>query len=639
MLPLKRPRSGILYIALSVILVFHYFSHDPSIKPEFIFSFKMSTHDLWNNIFNLFGMINFLIYKLIGVAAFVFPIFLFVVGYNRVLNRKQRTEDREAMLMLFALINISLIAGLYDLLRNSEEAYTGGWLGHTAIGFLYNLFSKFFTTVIIALLTYLYISRFKLFKRKGKKVVRKIDLRKSLDSVVISVKNLFELLESFIKNIVTPEKTTDFGYDKKTRKKKERPINEPVRDIDDAPTQVELPSSKSDQPFYKSEIHKVCERNKFISSDKHPPAFPPFEPITEIKSKHDDDILKVSEVIEKKLLEFNITSRVVNSVRGPVITRYELKLAPAVKISNVENLTKDIALAIGSKNIRFEIPIPGKNTIGIEIPNKKVGKVQFSKLVNDNNYKSNGNSLLLPIGVDITGKVKIINMIELPHLLVGGATGSGKSVFLNSLLCSLLLRNGTSTLRLILIDMKRTELTLYNEIPHLLCPVVTESSDASDVLAWLIDEMENRYKILEKSRTRDLEEYNAQVRETHKILPRIVTVIDEMADLMMQSSKHVERSIIRLAQLARAVGIHLVVATQRPSVKIITGDIKANFPSRIAFRTYSNIDSRVILDDTGAEKLVGKGDMLFRAHGQVQRFHGGFIRSDERNSVVDYWRK
>ena len=314
-------------------------------------------------------------------------------------------------------------------------------------------------------------------------------------------------------------------------------------------------------------------------------------------------------------------------------------MSPSVKISNVENLTKDIALVLCSKDIRFEITIPGKNTIGIEIPNRKSKTVHFNKFIRDNNFISEQKNLVFPLGVDITGKLKYVDISGMPHLLVGGATGSGKSVFLNTLLSSLLFNNTTYSLRLILIDMKRTELTLYNKIPHLLCPVITDPNDTADVLTWLIDEMEKRYEKFSKKGVRNLDEFNDEIFNKEKRLPNILLIIDEMADLIMQSGKYVENSIIRLAQLARAVGIHLITATQRPSVKIITGEIKANFHSRIAFKVFSNSDSRVILDVAGAEKLVGKGDMLYRSHGTLQRYHGGYISTDEVKTIVNYWKR
>lgn len=345
-------------------------------------------------------------------------------------------------------------------------------------------------------------------------------------------------------------------------------------------------------------------------------------------------------IIENVLSSFGVTAKVVNITVGPVITRYELSPAPGTKISKIVNLTDDIALALASREIRIEAPIPGKAAIGIEIPRYNPSTVYFREVIESDKFDKNQGKLKVALGKDIADMPVVAELDKMPHLLVAGATGSGKSIFINCLINSLLYSVTPEEVKLLLIDPKVVELNQYNGIPHLLAPVVTDPKKANLYLKHIVKEMENRYELFAAGGVRDIEHYNNNNNMTQKI-PYIVVIIDELADLMMVAASDIEESICRLAQMARAAGIHLVIATQRPSVNVITGLIKANIPSRISFAVSSQIDSRTILDTAGAEKLLGKGDMLYSPIGLSKpvRVHGCYIDEQEVLNVVRHWQK
>ena len=345
--------------------------------------------------------------------------------------------------------------------------------------------------------------------------------------------------------------------------------------------------------------------------------------------------------LEDTLKSFNVDASVVQVTQGPTVTRYEIQPAVGVKVSKIVNLADDIALNLRAKSIRIEAPIPGKAAIGVEIENEKSTPVAIREIIDSNNFKNAKSKISFAVGKDISGDAIVANLKDMPHMLIAGSTGSGKSVCINSILISLLYKATPDEVKLILIDPKVVELSNYNGIPHLLIPVVTDPTKAAAALNWAVAEMEERYNKFHIEGAKDLASYNDLVTmngEPDKVLPQIVIVIDELADLMMAASSQVQDSICRIAQKARAAGMHLIVATQRPSVDVITGVIKANIPSRIAFAVSSHVDSQTILDEKGAEKLVGKGDMLFRPMGQGEptRIQGCFVSDREVNSVIDY---
>ncbi len=323
----------------------------------------------------------------------------------------------------------------------------------------------------------------------------------------------------------------------------------------------------------------------------------------------DKEIAEHARTLEQTLESFGIQANVVHATQGPAVTRYELEPAPGVKISRIVSLSDDIALKLAAPSIRIEAPIPGKSVIGIEVPNKEVFGVTLREVLESSEYQSSSSLLTVALGKDIAGQAIMADLAKMPHLLVAGATGSGKSICINILISSILFRAHPDCVKFLLIDPKVVELSNYNGIPHLVAPVVTEPKKAASALKWTVQEMERRYALFAAAGARDVTRYN-EINPEEK-LPLIVVIIDELADLMMVAPVDVEDSICRLAQMARASGIHLVIATQRPSVDVITGTIKANIPSRISFSVSSQIDSRTILDMAGAEKLLGKGDMLY----------------------------
>ena len=342
----------------------------------------------------------------------------------------------------------------------------------------------------------------------------------------------------------------------------------------------------------------------------------------------------LSKLIEEKFLEFNIKGKVINWTIGPVITRYEFEPAAGIKLSKIQSLSDDLTLRLKTSDVRITPPLPNKGLIGIEVPNKKRKIVYFKKLIENEEFVNSKKPLLFALGVEVDGKPRYEDLSKMPHLLIAGSTGSGKSVCINTIIASLIIKNTPKTLRFLLIDPKMVELSLYEGIPHLLMPVIKDRKMAVKVLKMAVAWMEYRYKLLAKVGAKSLESYN---NKTGDYKPYIVIIIDEFADLILTQGKDVEGPIARLAQMARAVGIHLIVATQRPSVDVITGIIKANFPVRIAFKVPSKVDSRVILDTIGAEKLLGKGDMLYipPTSSEPQRLHGAFISEDEIIKMVN----
>lgn len=358
------------------------------------------------------------------------------------------------------------------------------------------------------------------------------------------------------------------------------------------------------------------------------------------RSKRNPKLLDQSSQLEETLASFGVKARVVDVHQGPVITRYEIQPAPGVKVSRIVNLSNDLALSLAARGLRIEAPIPGKSAIGIEVPNQEARMVTIREVIESRVFWNAG-KLGMAVGVDIAGEPIVTNLDKMPHLLIAGATGSGKSVCLNALILSLLYRASPAEVKLIMIDPKMVELSVYEGIPHLSAPVVTEPKKASAVLRAVVSEMEMRYKAFAEKGVRDLVRYNRVLDKEELPMPYVVVIIDELADLMMVAPVEVEDSICRLAQMARATGIHLVVATQRPSVDVITGLIKANIPSRIAFAVSSQVDSRTILDSSGAEQLLGRGDMLFAPVGALKplRVQGALVLDEEIKAVTNHWRK
>ncbi len=425
------------------------------------------------------------------------------------------------------------------------------------------------------------------------------------------------------------------------------PKNNQVHKIEGLPT--ESVREKQEIPLTKKQATEArLSASDFNTSAVEPKEyiFPDIELLnkgTVVKNSFETENLlkKRAEKLEQTLQDFKVDAKVVQVTQGPAVTRYEIHPNTGVKVSSIVRLADDIALNLEAKSIRIEAPIPGKAAVGIEVENEKISMVSAREIIDSKEFKESKSKLTFAVGKDIAGKAIVADLKSMPHLLIAGSTGSGKSVCINSIIISMLYKARPDEVKFVLVDPKVVELSNYNGIPHMLIPVVTEPGKAAAALNWAVAEMEDRYRKFAESGTRELSSYNDIQRNNGNaegVLPQIVIIIDELADLMMSAPSQVEESICRLAQKARAAGMHMIVATQRPSVDVITGVIKANIPSRIAFAVSSQIDSRTILDMGGAEKLVGKGDMLFNplGSGKPVRVQGNFISDDEVNSVIEY---
>ena len=455
----------------------------------------------------------------------------------------------------------------------------------------------------------------------------KIELKKSEEEKPIEVENFGE-------NLVIKDYS-----DENIEEESKEIINDENKNIEE--------NNVSDSSLIDSEENVVDTIRDAIENknkEEYIYTYPDIALLDRLKSKGGfsrDEVIEKGRIIENTMRNFGIESKVVAINRGPVITSYELKPAPGIKLSRIVGLSDNISMALASSDLRIEAPIPGKTVVGIEVPNKEKDAVGLKELIDSNEFKTINSDIPLTLGKDVEGNILISGMEDMPHLLIAGATGSGKSVCINSIITSIIYKSSPKDVKLMLIDPKVVELSVYNGIPHLLIDVVTNPKKAAFALNWAVDEMEKRYLAFADNHVRDLKGYNKKMleegREDEK-LPKILIIVDELADLMMVASKEIEEYIARLAQKARAAGMHLILATQRPSVDVITGTIKANIPSRIAFAVASSVDSRTILDMGGAEKLLGKGDMLFypSKYPKPKRIQGAFIGDNEVERVVDF---
>lgn len=460
--------------------------------------------------------------------------------------------------------------------------------------------------------------------------------------MILLILGLFILIPTLyyrklIVSIVTNVSSLISSKDKKKTIRKINKLNVSVNDKN-----IKIKKKKTLQRFTDDEYCEDLNKNKINENiNKNKPNIPDeyVRPSLDFLKSYensnvitDEEINKKAETLEETLKTFGVNARVENVSAGPVIIRYELDLEPGTKVSKITGLSEDLALSLAAKSIRIEAPIPGKSLIGIEVPNEYPQIVSFKDVIS---LEKNTNKIKFCMGKDVGGEVVVSDISKMPHALIAGSTGSGKSVCVNTLICSILYNYSPDDVKLLLIDPKVIELSIYNRIPHLVIPVVTDMKKAPKALYWCVNEMEKRYKIFAENNSKDIDSYN---KKSEKKLPRLVVIIDELADLMMVSSKEVEEYICRLAQKARACGIHLIVATQRPSVDVITGLIKANIPTRIAFAVSSQVDSKTIIDYSGAEKLLGKGDMLYKPMGLNKpiRIQGAFISEEEVNKITKF---
>ena len=444
-------------------------------------------------------------------------------------------------------------------------------------------------------------------------------------------------------NGTEPEKTKLFDFDKVGKNNKKVVKEQEVKEKQ-SPEFIEDPLFKTQEEQKEEKTKEVLQLEHTLTVEDDNYEFPPLNLLSEGDSKGvkggKKALADTASKLQKTLYSFGVSAKVENVSVGPAITRYELKPAEGVRVSKIANLADDIALNLAAKTIRIEAPIPGKQAVGIEKKKKKSEVVHIRDILESDEFIDNKSKLAFALGKDVSGATIVTDIAKMPHVMIAGATGSGKSVCINTLITSIIYKAKPSEVKLVMVDPKIVELSVYNGIPHLLIPVVTDPKKAAGALAWAVQEMENRYAMFASKGVRDLKGYNDAIANDDTIgkLPHIVIIIDELADLMMVAKGDVEDAICRLAQKARAAGMHLVIATQRPSVDVITGLIKANIPSRIAFAVSSQVDSRTILDQVGAEKLLGKGDMLFYPTGAPKpvRIQGAFISDKEVEKVVNF---
>ncbi len=572
---------------------------------------------------------------LIGKTVFVFPL-LFVLGgmsfFIKADSRLSKGCGLVGLAIVVLIVGITGLLGVFSPEHLSQSNGYGGWLGYLISWPFVKIFGDLATKIIflgvvavgVAILWYLLCP----FLRKVKFVSNKEYSDTSLKSVRVDKKS------AFIKKIFTP----------KFEVKEIEPSLPPI--VSEKQTAQRKQEESKGSP---SDLGTKYIQDFSLSAAGY--EYPPFDLLeTDSGTPTVGDIKINSAIIRRTLENFDISVEMSEVNIGPTLTQYTLKPAEGIKLSKITGLSNDLSLALAAHPIRIEAPIPGRSLVGIEMPNKTKTMVRLRNLLQNSNFQNSNSLLSFALGRDVAGNSVFADLARMPHLLVAGSTGTGKTVGLNSIILSLLYRNSPETLRLILVDPKRVEFSIFNKIPHLLTDVIVDAQRTINVLKWLTTEMERRFEVLSKVGSKNIVSYNKFVRENVKKgkdeldlspLPYIVLVIDELADLMASRGREVEGAIVRLAQMARAVGIHLIVATQRPSVEVITGLIKANITSRVAFQVASQTDSRTILDMAGAEKLLGAGDMLFIS-GEIskpKRIQGAYVSEKEVKNVSEYLTK
>lgn len=615
-----------------------------------------------------FGYVGMIIKEfamfLLGSWWIVFVIYLLLVGLYMLFKRKMPKFFSSRLIGFYLIMVVILVASHFTFLDkagtpaeilkttfdqfmdrmntitvsgsilntgNTSIAIGGGLVGAVCISGLYFLFAKTGTIVVISV-----IGIFGL--------IMLLDV--TLADVINKIKGLFKRSNKNISNDENEElpKLSDISEE----------VEEDVKPNNlkqDKVIITSLDEVRSKQVKTEPEVVEPIVVDTAKSSGTY--KIPPLSILNEIKnqkkSSSNEYTLKNKDILERVLKDFQISAKVVEIHIGPAVTQYEIVVPAGTKVSRILSINKEIALALAAKDVRIQAPIPGKSTIGIEIPNESISAVAFREILEANQNVKDKYNLMVTLGKNLMGKPIVADLAKMPHLLVAGSTGSGKSVCINSIICSLFMNYNPKDVKLVLVDPKKVELSNYNGTPHLLCPVVNDPKKASITLQKIVSEMEKRYDVFSEKGVKKISEYNEYIEKENKkhsetplnTMPYIVVIIDELADLMLVASKEVEDSIMRITQMARAAGIHLIVATQRPSTDVITGVVKANIPSRICFAVASSIDSRTALDMTGAEKLLGKGDMLYLPMGEniPERIQGCFISDDEINRLINYCTK
>ncbi|MGM9848814.1 MAG: DNA translocase FtsK [Bacilli bacterium] len=547
---------------------------------------------------------NYFSSKLLGLYTFILALLIFLhIDYVTMNDLKGVTIFKET------IDNVLLTFKNVDAISN-----TGGGIFGALLSFVFvSLFSIEGTKIVVGGLVVL---GFILFLN-------------------VSIYDTFIKIKSGLKKLFTRKDKKNKDSDASEEEVDDKIVVSSINEL----THIKPLSETSNDALVKEEV--ISSTSSSVNKNYRLPPLTLLKDVKNINNTENVKNAKVSmELLAKVLNDFEIVANIVKCNIGPTVTQYELEIKAGTKVSKLLSVQREIALALSAKEIRIQAPIPGKNTIGVEIPNKVNAPVSFKEVVSYLPEINEKTLLTVALGKDIMAKIKYAEINATPHLLIAGSTGSGKSVCMNCIIASILMRARPDQVKLVMVDPKKVELGMYNGIPHLLCPVVTDPKKASIALQNIVAEMEKRYGILEKTHNKNIEMYNkfCEKNSDYQKLPYIVVIIDELADLMLVAAKEVEDSILRITQMARAAGIHLIVATQRPSTDVITGVVKANIPSRISFAVSSSIDSRTILDMTGAEKLLGKGDMLFKPMGENTpiRIQGAYVSEEELQAIVDF---
>ena len=547
---------------------------------------------------------NYFSSKLLGLYTFILALLIFLhIDYVTMNDLKGVTIFKET------IDNVLLTFKNVDAISN-----TGGGIFGALLSFVFvSLFSIEGTKIVVGGLVVL---GFILFLN-------------------VSIYDTFIKIKSGLKKLFTRKDKKNKDSDASEEEVDDKIVVSSINEL----THIKPLSETSNDALVKEEV--ISSTSSSVNKNYRLPPLTLLKDVKNINNTENVKNAKVSmELLAKVLNDFEIVANIVKCNIGPTVTQYELEIKAGTKVSKLLSVQREIALALSAKEIRIQAPIPGKNTIGVEIPNKVNAPVSFKEVVSYLPEINEKTLLTVALGKDIMAKIKYAEINATPHLLIAGSTGSGKSVCMNCIIASILMRARPDQVKLVMVDPKKVELGMYNGIPHLLCPVVTDPKKASIALQNIVAEMERRYGILEKTHNKNIEMYNkfCEKNSDYQKLPYIVVIIDELADLMLVAAKEVEDSILRITQMARTAGIHLIVATQRPSTDVITGVVKANIPSRISFAVSSSIDSRTILDMTGAEKLLGKGDMLFKPMGENTpiRIQGAYVSEEELQAIVDF---
>ena len=627
---------AVVLFALTVIVFISLFSFDPADAPFY-------TSGMDRPVGNFAGIVGAYLAGvfvfLLGKASFVIPMLTLVWAIGRLTGN---VPEKSYSKIAGAFVLIASFGSLLSMINRYDSVVRFSAGGIVGLGFS-NLLVKYFGNagayiIIISLITLslLLATEFLLFpfiKMLYKKLKALFSgMKRSVEKKpVLKLKPKIQISKAALK---PPARERIIKKPEAPRK----PLISIAKKIESKRAEVKKASGQPEPVAAKAkEDTKATEKRQYVL----PPLDMLDSPPSTGKKVIEDDFDTNTRILEETLSDFGLEVKVVKIEKGPAITRYELEPAPGIKISRISALSDNIALAMKAQSVRIVAPIPGKGTVGVEVPNSETSMVYLKEIIESREFTeaAEESKLAIALGKSISGHPVIADLSDMPHLLIAGATGSGKTVCVNSLIASLLFSTTPDDLRFLMVDPKMVELSIYNDIPHLLCPVVTEPKKVSAALNWIVSEMEKRYKLFAKTASRNIDIYNEKLSNAGADkMPYIIVIIDELADLMVVAQQDIENAITRLAQLSRAVGIHIILATQRPSVDVITGVIKANFPSRISFKVASKVDSRTVLDANGADKLLGKGDMLFVEPGASRpiRAQGSLVSDPEIEKIVNF---